>query len=124
MDCKIDFKDDEPASKPKPEPSVAPQIPSRTQNPGNAPIVSTGIIHQEPTSTLDSALQPNQMESGGQVSGEPRRTANLGSWQTTVGNTCITCLIILIRILIIINSALLALAFIIFIYVIVRTILN
>ena len=135
-----------PAPKPKPEPSVAPQkiilvpstrIPSPTQNPGNTPRISTGLIrqkpastpgsplqpkrgpitgppitggeiHQKPAATLDSPLQPktgpiegnpNQMESGGQIYGGPRRTANLGPWQATISNTCITCLIVAIIVL-------------------------
>ena len=137
----MEFKDDgkpkqmtwrvfRPAPKPKPEPSVAPQkiillpstrIPSPTQNPRNAPRISTGIIHQKPTSTLGSPLQPkrgpiasnpNQMERGGQISGGPRRTANLGPWQATISNTCITCGIIAIIVLAILF--LLTLAFSIF----------
>ena len=109
-----------PAPKPKPKASVAPQkivllpstrIPSPTQNPRNAPRISTGIIHQKPASTLGSPLQPkrgpitgnpNQMERG-KISGEPesgpRRTANLGPWQATISNTCITCLIVSIIVL-------------------------
>ena len=141
----MEFKDDgkpkkmtwrffRPAPKPKPEPSVAPQkivlipstkIPSPTQNPQNAPRISTGIIHQKPASNLGSPLQPkkgpitgnpNQMEKGGQISGEPesgpRRTANLGPWQATISNTCITCLIVSIIVLAILF--LLTLAFSIF----------
>ena len=42
---------------------------------------------------------PNQMESGDQISGGPRRTANLGPWQVTISNTCITCGIIAIIVL-------------------------
>ena len=124
----MEFKDDgkqkqmtwrvfRPAPKPKPEPSVAPQkiillpstrIPSPNQNPRNAPRISTGFIHQKPASTPGSPLQPkrgpiagnpNQMESGGQISGGPRRTANLGPWQATISNTCITCLIVAIIVL-------------------------
>ena len=106
-----------PAPKPKPEPLVAPEkiiifpstrITSPTQNPRNAPRISTGIIHQNPASTLGSPLQPkrgpiagnpNQMESGGQISGGPRRTAKLGPWQATISNTCITCGIVSIIVL-------------------------
>ena len=166
----MEFKDDgkpkqmtwrvfRPAPKPKPEPLVAPQkiilfpstrIPSPTQNPGNAPKISTGLIrqkpastpgsplqakrgpttgpsitvgeiHQKPASTLGSPLKPkrgliagnpNQMESGGQISGGPRRTANLGPWQATISNTCITCGIVSIIVLAILF--LLTLAFSIF----------
>ena len=68
------------------------RIPSPTKNPRNAPRISIGIIQQEPASTPGSPLQPkrgpiatkhlvppitgnpNQMESGGQISGGPRRT--------------------------------------------------
>ena len=78
----------EPAPKLKPEPSVAPQRivlipstgnPSPTQNPQNAPRISTGITHQKPTSPLGSPSKPNrspitgnpnQMERG-KISGEP-----------------------------------------------------
>ena len=106
-----------PAPKPKPEPSVAPQkiillpstrIPSPAEIPRNAPRISTGIIHQKPASTPGSPLQPkrgpiagnpNQMESGGQISGGPRRTAKLGPWQATISNTCITCGIVSIIVL-------------------------
>ena len=130
----MEFKDDGKPKQPKPEPSVAPQkivlipstgIPSPTQNPLNAPRISTGIIHQKPASNLGSPLQPkkgpitgnpNQMEKGGQISGEPesgpRRTANLGPWQATISNTCITCLIVSIIVLAILF--LLTLAFSIF----------
>jgi hypothetical protein len=119
-----------PAPKPKPEPSVAPQkiilfpstwIPSPTQNPRNAPRISTGIIHQKPASTLGLPLQPkrgpiagnpNQMESGGQITGGPQRTANLGPWQATISNSCITCGIVAIIVLAILF--LLTLAFSIF----------
>jgi hypothetical protein len=93
-----------PAPKPKPEPSVAPQRivlipstgnPSPTQNPQNAPRISTGIAHQKPTSPLGSPSKPNrspitgnpnQMERS-KISGEPesgpRKTANLGPLQAT-----------------------------------------
>ena len=109
----MEFKDDgkpkqmtwrvfRPAPKPKPEPMVAPQkiilfpstrIPSPTQNPGNAPRISNGLIRQKPASTPGSPLQPKrgpiegnpiQMESGGHFSGRPRKMANLGPWQATV----------------------------------------
>ena len=87
----------EPAPKSKPEPSVAPQkiillpstrIPNPTQNPRNAPKISTGMIHQKPTSTPGSPLQPkrgpiignpNQMERGGQKSDGPQKTGSPGS---------------------------------------------
>ena len=87
----------EPAPKSKPEPSVAPQkiillpstrIPNPTQNPRNAPKISTGMIHQKPTSPPGSPLQPkrgpiignpNQMERGGQKSDGPQKTGNPGS---------------------------------------------
>ena len=137
----MEFKDDgkpkqmtwrvfRPAPKPKPEPLVAPQkiilfpstrIPSPTQNPGNAPRISTGLIRQKPASTPGSPLQPkrgqitgnpNQMERGGQKSDEPQKTANLGPWQATISNTCVTCLIISIIVLAILF--LLTLAFSIF----------
>ena len=137
----MEFKDDgkpkqmtwrvfRPAPKPKPEPLVAPEkiiifpstrITSPTQNPRNAPRISTGIIHQNPASTLGSPLQPkrgpiagnpNQMESGDQISGRPRRTGNLGPWQTTtIINKCITCLIISIIVLAILFLLTLALIF-------------
>ena len=161
----MEFKDDgkpkqmtwkvfRPAPKPKPEPMVAPQkiilfpstrIPSPTQNPGNAPRISNGLIHQKPASTPGSPLQPkrgqitvgvnhqkpastldsplkpkrgpiagnpNQMESGDQISGRPRRTGNLGPWQTTtIINKCITCLIISIIVLAILFLLTLALIF-------------
>ena len=104
----------EPAPKSKPEPSVAPQkiillpstrIPSPTQNPRNAPRISTGMIHQKPTSTPGSPKRgpitgnPNEMERGGQKSDELRKTVNLVPWQATISNTCITCLIISIIVL-------------------------
>ena len=157
----MEFKDDgkpkkmtwrvfRPAPKPKPEPLVAPQkiilVPSKqTQNPQNAPRISTDIIqqkpastpgsplqpkrgqitvgvnHQKPVSTLDSPLKPkrgpiagnpNQMESGGQITGGPQRTANLGPWQATISNSCITCGIVSIIVLAILF--LLTLAFSIF----------
>ena len=124
----MEFKDDgkqkqmtwrvfRPAPKPKPEPLVAPQkivlfpstqIPSPTQNPGNAPRISNGLIRQKPASTPGSPLQPkrgpitgnpNEMERGGQKSDEPRKTVNLVPWQATISNTCITCLIISIIVL-------------------------
>ena len=119
-----------PARKPKPEPSVAPQkiillpstrIPSPNQNPRNAPRISTGFIRQNPASTPGSPLQPkrgpiagnpNLMESGGQKSDGPRKTAKLGPWQATISNTCVTCLIISIIVLAILF--LLTLAFSIF----------
>ena len=157
----MEFKDDgkpkkmtwrvfRPAPKPKPEPLVAPQkiilVPSKqTQNPQNAPRISTDIIQQKPASTPGSPLQPkrgritvgdihqktasnsgsplqpkrgpiagnpNQMESGGQISGGPQRTANLGPWQATISNSCITCGIVSIIVLAILF--LLTLAFSIF----------
>ena len=137
----MEFKDDgkpkqsfwrffRPAPKSKPEPSVAPQRivlipstgnPSPTQNPQNAPRISIGITHQKPASTLGSPLQPkrgpiadnpNQMENGGQISGGPQRTANLGPWQATISNSCITCGIVSIIVLAILF--LLTLAFSIF----------
>ena len=40
---------------------------------------------------------PNQMESGGQISGGTQRTANLGPWR--ISNTCITCGIVAIIVL-------------------------
>lgn len=119
---------------PKPKISVAPQkitlfpstrIPSPTQNPRNAPRISTGIIHQKPTSTPGSPLQPkrgpitgnpNQMERGGQKSDGHQKTANLGPWQATISNKCITCLIISIIVLAILF--LLTLAFSIFFLVV------
>ena len=56
--------------------------------------ITVGEIHQKPASTLGSPLQPkmagnpNQMESGDQISDGPRRTANLGPWQATISITC------------------------------------
>ena len=97
------------------------RIPSPTQNPGNAPRISNGLIRQKPASTPGSPLQlkrgpiasnPNQMESGGHFSGRPRKMANLGPWQATISNTCITCLIVSIIVLAIL--VLLTLAFSIF----------
>jgi hypothetical protein len=83
------------------------------------------MIHQKPVSTLGSPLQPNlgpitgnpnQVEKGGQISGEPesgpRRTMNLGPWQAIISNTCITRLIVSIIVLAILF--LLTLAFSIF----------
>ena len=70
---------------------------------------------------LGSPLQPkrgpiagnaNQMESGGQISGGPQKRVNLGPWQATVSNTCITCGIVSIIVLAILF--LLTLAFSIF----------
>ena len=127
----------EPAPKPKPEPSVAPQkiillpstrIPSPTQNPRNAPRISTGMIHQKPTSTPGSPLQPkrgqitgnpNQMERGGQNLDEPRRTAKLGPWQATISNSCVTCLIIsiiVLAILFLLTLAFSILSLVVFLY--------
>ena len=138
----MEFKDDgkpkqmtwrvfRPAPKPKPEPLVAPKkiilfpstrIPSSpTQNPGNAPRISNGFIRQKPASSPGSPLQPkrgpitgnpNKMESGGQISGGPQKTVNLGPWQATISNTCITCGIVSIIVLAILF--LLTLAFSIF----------
>ena len=129
-----------PAPKPKPEPSVVPQRivlipstgnPSPTQNPQNAPRISTGITHQKPTSPLGSPSKPNrspitgnpnQMERG-KISGEPesgpRRTANLGPWQATISNTCITCLIvsiIVLAILFLLTLAFSILSLVVFLY--------
>ena len=84
-------------------------------------LITVGDIHQKPASTLGSPLQPkrgpiagnpNQMESGGQIFGGPQRTANLGPWQATISNSCITCGIVAIIVLAILF--LLTLAFSIF----------
>ena len=133
----MEFKDDgkpkqmtwrvfRPAPKPKPEPSVAPQkiillpstrIPSPTQNPGNAPRISTGLIRQKPASTPGSPLQPkrgpitgtpitgnpNQMESGGQISGGPRRT-------------CLIIAIIVLSILFLLTLAFSIVSLVVFLY--------
>ena len=83
--------------------------------------ITVGVNHQKPVSTLDSPLKPkrgpiagnpNQMENGGQITGGPQKTANLGPWQATISNSCITCGIIAIIVLAILF--LLTLAFSIF----------
>ena len=90
--------------------------------------ITGGEIPQKPASTLETPLQPkrgpiegnpNQMESGGQISGGPRRTANLGPWQATISNTCITCLIvaiIVLAILFLLTLAFSILSLVVFLY--------
>jgi len=109
-----------PKRKPEPAPSVKPQtiilVPRAQQKPvsslGSPLQPKRGPIAaqtQNPASTLGSPLQPKRgpitgppitgnpnLERGGQI---PRRTANLGPWQATISNTCITCLIISIIVL-------------------------